>query len=103
VRKTAGGLAVSETVCRGAAAGNPEREGSPAEPVSQTFYLRVAVSQDAVCRFSYSSNGADFRLIGEPFPARAGRWIGAKVGLFALAPGAARESGYADIDWFRVE
>ena len=103
VRKTADGLAVSETVGQGAAGGKPEREGSPAEPVGSTFYLRVAVTQDALCRFSYSSNGADFRPIGEPFPARAGRWIGAKVGLFALSPGAARESGYADFGWFRVE
>jgi beta-xylosidase len=103
VRKTADGLHVSETICQGASQGNPEREIAPAEAASQTIYLRATVSKDALCRFSYSSNGANYRPAGEPFPARAGRWIGAKVGLFALAPGPTQESGYADFYWFRVE
>jgi beta-xylosidase len=103
VRKTADGLSVSQTVCKGANEGKPEMEIAPAQPASEILYLRVAVSKDALCRFSYSADGAGFRQIGEPFPARAGRWIGAKVGLFALAPSPARESGYADFHWFRVE
>ena len=32
-----------------------------------------------------------------------GKWIGAKVGIFAIGKGAASEMGYADYDWFRVE
>jgi len=102
-RKTAAGLSVTQTVCKGASDGNAERDSPPAGRVDATFYLRVAVSRDALCRFSYSSDGADFLSAGEPTAARAGRWIGAKVGLFALTSGQAREYGYADIDWFRVE
>lgn len=41
--------------------------------------------------------------IGEPFTARAGRWIGAKMGIFAVGPGRLHETGYADFDWFRIE
>jgi hypothetical protein len=61
------------------------------------------VSAGAVCRFSYSNGGADFSPIGEPFTARPGRWIGAKVGLFAVRNAPGGEYGYADYDWFRVE
>ena len=35
--------------------------------------------------------------------ARPGRWIGAKVGLFAVRTTPGGEYGYADYDWFRVE
>jgi hypothetical protein len=41
--------------------------------------------------------------VGEPFTARQGRWIGAKIGVFAARVGRAREYGYADFDWFRFE
>ena len=34
---------------------------------------------------------------------RQGKWVGAKVGLFATGTGKSREYGYADFDWFRVE
>ena len=30
-------------------------------------------------------------------------WIGSTLGLFAVRTGTAREVGYADFDWFRVE
>jgi len=46
--------------------------------------------------------GSKFTTIGVPFVARQGRWIGAKVGIFALGGAQTRETGYADFDWFRV-
>jgi len=70
---------------------------------SGSLFLRVEVNSEAVCEFSYSSNGKKFTVLGEPFTARAGRWIGAKVGLFCLAQKAAKDSGYAEFDWFRFE
>jgi hypothetical protein len=54
--------------------------------------------------FSFSTDGTAFAAIGEPFQAQPGRWVGAKIGLFALRNGQqAREAGYLDVDWFRVE
>ncbi len=103
VRKTAQGLLVSQTVCEGASQGKPEKETAPESVAGPTFYLRVAVSKDATCRFSFSEDGAHFHDIGQPFSARADRWIGARIGLFTLAAATAKESGYADFDWFRVE
>jgi hypothetical protein len=54
-------------------------------------------------RFSYSVDGTNFNDVGTPFTAKQGRWIGAKVGLYALGTVAVSEYGFADIDWFRIE
>ena len=67
-----------------------------------TALLRVKVSSGALCDFSFSSDGQTFRAIGLRFKARAGRWIGAKVGLFCVGAGP-RTGGHADFDWFRFE
>jgi beta-xylosidase len=103
VRKRPEGLFVSQVVCKDADKGSAEREGAAAPLKSSTVYLRVKVSANAVCDFSYSEDGKSFKPVGEPFTARPGRWIGAKVGLFASRLGRTRESGYADFDWFRFE
>ena len=57
-----------------------------------------------VTELSYSQDGVAFAAIGEPFRAQPGRWVGAKVGLFALRGAeSTHEVGYADVEWFRVE
>ncbi|HEX6625704.1 MAG TPA: glycoside hydrolase 43 family protein [Pyrinomonadaceae bacterium] len=96
-------LFVSQTVCKDADKGGPEREGAALPVKGDTFYLRVKVAEGAVCTFSYSADGKTFTTVGEPFTARQGRWIGSTLGLFAVRTGTAREVGYADFDWFRVE
>jgi len=103
VKKKADGLYVSHTLGKNADRGGVERESPATRLPGDTFYLQVKVSSDATCRFSYSANGTEFTAIGEPFTARPGRWIGAKVGLFAVRTGQGSEAGYADVDWFRVE
>lgn len=71
---------------------------------TDTVYLRVKVlSPDARCRFSYSIDGNRFVPVGNEFKAKPGKWIGAKVGLFAVSLMNAETSGYADFDWFRIE
>lgn len=87
---------------------NAERNGTNAvvaevHAPTNSLLLRVHVMPDATCRFSYSTNGADFVEFGQPFRARKGRWTGAKVGIFALGGGGERRIGYADFDWFRIE
>jgi beta-xylosidase len=103
VTKKPEGLVVSQTNCQNADRGAAEREGAPAPVKAATLYLRVKVSDQAVCVFSYSTDGGNFTPAGEPFTARPGRWIGAKLGLFAIRSGPAAENGYADFDWFRIE
>jgi hypothetical protein len=103
VKKKPLGLFVSQTVGKEAESGAPGRVGPGTAITGNTFYLRVKVTQNAVCSFSYSTDGKTFLPVGEPFTARKGKWIGAKVGLFAVRTGKTRETGYADVDWFRIE
>ena len=101
LKRTANGLYISQSICKDADRGSEEREIEPTLVSGQTFYLRVVVS-NGTCRFSYSLDGLKFTTIGVPFVARQGRWIGAKVGIFAIGGAQTRETGYADFDWFRV-
>jgi Beta-xylosidase len=103
VKKQQDGLYVSQTVCVSADKGAAEVE-TPGVKLSQTsFWLRVKVDENAMANFSFSTDGTSFTSIGKPFKARPGRWIGAKVGIFAVSAGPNSEMGYADFDWFRVE
>jgi len=104
VKKSPEGLVVSQTIVKDAEKGGKGKESTASQGLkSNTFYLRVWVSNGKVCNFSYSADGMAFSSVGEPFEARQGKWIGAKVGIFAVRRGKTRETGYADFDWFRVE
>jgi beta-xylosidase len=96
-------LFISQTITKDAESGAKGKESAGVALKGNTFYLRVKVSGDATCIFSYSEDGRTFTPVGEPFVARKGKWIGAKVGLFAVRTGRVRETGYADFDWFRFE
>ena len=103
VKKKPAGLLISQTVVKDAESGAKGKEGTALALKGNTFYLQVKVSKNAVCTFSYSSDGKTYSPVGEAFNARKGKWIGAKVGLFAVRTGITREMGYADFDWFRFE
>jgi len=90
------------TTCIDADKGKAEEEELIAKLSSPTIYLRVKVVKNAVCSFSYSTDGIDFKNTGRLFTAEPGRWIGAKVGLFCTRTNQINDSGYADIDWFRI-
>ena len=66
------------------------------------IYFRVNVVSGGLCRFSYSLDNIKFVNAGAVFKAEAGKWIGAKVGLFAARNTVTNDSGYADYDWFRI-
>jgi hypothetical protein len=72
----------------------------PSTPVS----LRVEVAPGGLCTFSFSTDGEHFNPVGGPFTAAAGKWVGAKVGLFAAgAAGGLQPCGYADFDYIHVK
>ncbi|PTT00910.1 glycoside hydrolase, partial [Flavobacterium sp. HMWF030] len=80
-------------------------------PITQKeVYLRAKVEMiqnkepfDAKVIFYYSLDGKSFKKLGDSFKPTAGRWVGAKIGLFASGTKAVNDSSYADYDWFRVE
>lgn len=79
-----------------AAKGTPETELGSVPLKTKSVFLRVSVNEGR-CEFSYSTDGKTFAILGEPFTAKPGVWIGAKVGLFSIGAG----QGYAGYDWFR--
>lgn len=99
-----GKVSLVYTSCTDAAKGKSEQEVPvlPAIP-QQEIHLRVRVEKGAVCKFSYSLDGSTFKAVPGSFQAEEGQWIGAKMGLFAVKKGKSNDSGYTDVDWFRVE
>lgn len=88
---------------RAADAHHGGRETEVRAPISgDAVFLRMSMRDGARARFSYSLDGARWQPIGAEFAAREGRWIGAKVGLFALAPAGASTTGHAGFDYLRV-
>jgi beta-xylosidase len=61
--------------------------------------LRVTVTRGAQFRFAIVDRGT-IREIGGGFQAKPGRWVGAKVGLFAAAPVDAADEGWASFARF---
>jgi beta-xylosidase len=78
-----------------------EEETSVRVPPGKVF-LRVKISEDSLCRFSYSTDGDTYHAIGGPFKAEAGHWVGAKVGIFAVNLEDKAGRGYADFHRFAV-
>ena len=103
VTNRGGKLYISQLTVNDADKGTPETEISPQLLGSNEFYLRVKVRSGAICNFSYSIDGNSFTVVGQPFKAREGRWIGAKVGFVYARPGKFNDAGSADIDWIRFE
>lgn len=99
-----GELVVAQSVCKGASTGAREKELAFVHAPNKTLFLRARVLEGGRTEFSFSHDGETFAELGEPFQAQPGRWVGAKIGLFAQrGDERTRESGYADVDWFRVE
>jgi beta-xylosidase len=96
-------LLVRVVRCIGARKGGNEEILCEQEVDNNTLYFRVEVRDGALCSFSFSENGRRFKTVGEEFQAVPGRWIGAKIGYFALRDGMTNDAGNVDIDWFRVE
>jgi beta-xylosidase len=89
--------------CREADRGYPEETIFNDEANTGEIFFRVKVDKGALCTFSYSIDGTVFTNVGEPFVAREGVWIGAKIGFFALRKGFINDAGFADLDWYRTE
>lgn len=96
------GTYISYVTVKEADKGTKENEQIIEKYEGEEIYFRVEVSKEATCSFSYSTNGKRFKKIPNSFVAVPGRWIGAKVGIFASRTTRINDSGYADYDWFRI-
>ena len=94
---------IKRIVCNGAEDGNAETVITIDKAKQSDIYFRIEMKKGGTCSFSYSYDGNNFIKSGDDFQAVQGKWIGAKVGLFATGSEKSNDCGYADFDWFRVE
>lgn len=104
IERTSSGFQLVKASCPNASSGGHENVEAVAPSDGATVRLRIEVDSYARCVLGSVGAGGAFTALGEPFDAIPGRWIGAKVGLFALASAApAGAPGAADVTWFRIE
>jgi beta-xylosidase len=104
IRNTKDGQVLVYGVCKKGLTGGIETEKQIISlKNNQNVYLRVQVSDGGKCNWFYSLDDKKFIAVGETFIAKPGKWIGATLGLYAIRDKQINDSGYADIDWFRVE
>lgn len=97
------GITLSQVDCTAADKGKTETVREKATVDNDWIFLQVAFDTKAVCRFAYSTDGKTYKNFGEPFQAKEGKWIGAKVGLFCTRPNIqTNDGGWLDADWFRI-
>lgn len=95
-------LYLSQQVCTNADKGTAEKEVGKVAVNNKQLYLKVDVTDNGNCSFSYSEDGKKFKTIGERFKAREGKWIGAKLGFTALREGFINNAGNMKVDWIRI-
>lgn len=93
VERTNGSPRLVLRAAENAAAGPEEKELANEPTPEGVITLRVSVRNGGVYRFDR----------GPAFTAKPGRWVGAKVGIFASAPPERRQTGYVTIRSFEVE
>lgn len=101
--KTKDGFLLSQNECLKADRGGSEKVNASVQLTDSVIYLRVKVSENAQCEFSYSTDNKKFIKLGNSFKAKEGKWIGAKIGTFCTRPIVKNDGGRVDIDWFRVD
>ncbi len=97
------GMVLSLNRCPAAEKGASEQIETSETLTGNTVYLQVKVEAGAVCTFGYSLDGKKYTDMGNKFTATAGKWIGAKVGVFCTRPVSNNDGGRAEIDWFRID
>lgn len=102
IRREEGRLLLRVVKCTDADDGAAEVEILSEEVETGELFLRLRVDPGAICRFSYSFDEKEYLEAGEPFTARQGMWIGAKMGFFALRDGVTNDAGCIDLGSFMI-
>jgi len=103
LENTKDGVVLSQNVCLKADKGGVEEVKASLPLTAKELYVRIRFTGGKNTQFSYSLDGKKFTDLGASFPARVGKWIGAKMGFFCTRQNVINEGGWLDVDWFRVE
>ena len=109
------GLYLTEVTCARANKGGKEQTVAEVKiPDDGNLYLRAVVKNvgtkkptqkpDYKCEVTlqYSFDGKKYTTLGKPAPVSEGHWIGAKIGLFCSRDWQSNDSGWLNVDWFKV-
>ncbi len=109
------GIYLVEADCYKANKGGTETKAEEVKiPEGHPVYLRAKISMTGPKKpmqkpdykveatFFYSLDGKKFTKIGRPLKVDVGHWIGSKIGLFSTRDWNSNDSGWLDIDWFRI-
>ena len=88
--------------CKDAPSGAQEQIQERIPFPGDDLYVRVSVAHGAAYQFAYSRDGTEFIDLGDVHQAAPGRWIGAKLGFFANSAKPSNDSGWLDVDWYRL-
>ncbi len=72
-------------------------------PQNTPLWLKVDVKPGGICHFSFSENGTDWQSVTPCFAAGKGKWVGAKVGVFAASHQAVAQPGVGFYSHFTIE
>lgn len=102
VERADGARAVVLKTVMDAATASVERTEASVPASADRLRLRVTVRPGGISVFSHASENAQFVTLGQPFTAKPGRWVGAKVGLFASAGPDVQNPGHVRVLAFTV-
>lgn len=97
------GIFVSYNICKNAEKGSAEIETFVKKTNTTSVWLKMIVSKNATVNFAFSEDGILFTKLPETFVAKPGKWVGAKIGLFASSTNKTNNTGYVNVDWFKID
>jgi beta-xylosidase len=100
--KKESGIFITYNFCMDADKGKQENEKEITKTTAENIWLQLKINKNSMAVFSYSEDGILFTSLQETFKAKPGKWVGAKIGLFSTASIKTNNSGYVNIDWFRI-
>lgn len=96
------GIYVSYNVCKEANKNKLENERLVRVWNNRDICFKIGVNASGECSFSFADDRKPFFKLPESFTAKPGKWVGAKIGLFATSTTITNDAGFADIDWFKI-
>lgn len=103
IRKTNDSVRVVEGVRVDAEKNGGDSELVAAHVVKGQVFLQLDVRCQGLCSLRYSFDSERFYTLGDEFKAKAGKWVGARLGLFSVRAAAPGRRGFADFDWVRFQ
>jgi beta-xylosidase len=102
-RKLNSELQLVQVICIDAEHGGTETVHAVQAVREEPILLRISVAENASCSFQFSLDGKKYKNTGTSFQASPGKWVGAKVGMFASCSDTSENTGFADFEFFSID